>query len=278
MDSNLTYYLENISYLALFLVVVFIAKWFYNLTTSFNSFKEIIENKNVALASSICGFIMAVTMIYIAVLQGPSQGLINDLINVSMYSGIGLLMLLLTRIINDKFLLSSFCNDKQIIEHQRLSVGLVQGGSYIAAGLIIAGSLTGEGSLISAVVFYLLGQVTLIIFSKLYDLMTSFNLQAELEKGNIAAAISFAATQIAIGIILLHSLVGEFSSWSQDISLYLIDALIALVLLPLVRLLVDLLLLPNIKIDVAIAEENVAVALIEGFIAISVAAVILYTL
>ncbi|MER2491116.1 DUF350 domain-containing protein [Catenovulum sediminis] len=278
MDIIITQYLENSAFLALFLVVVCIAKWLYNLLTSYNTFEQIIEKRNTALAVSIAGFIIAVTMIYIAVLKGPSRGLINDLINVGLYSAMGLGMLFLARLINDKLLLSKFCNHQQIIEHQRLSVGIVQSASYIAAGLVIAGSLTGEGSLISAVVFYVLGQITLLIFSKVYDLITRFEFQHEIEKGNVAAAVSFAATKIALGIILLHALVGGFNSWFESISLFFIDAIIALILLPLVRIVVDIVLLPKIKIDDAIEAQNTAVAIIEGFVAISVAAVIFYTL
>ena len=278
MDVDIFSYLENLSYLALFLVVVCGAKIVYNATTPYNTFNEIIKKKNVALATSISGFIVAVTMIYIAVLQGPSAGLVQDLINVAMYSAAGLIMLCVARIINDKVLLYSFCNHQQIVDHQRLSVGIVQAASFVAAGLIIAGALIGEGSIVSAVIFYVLGQVTLLVFSKLYDLVTTFELRSELEQGNIAAAISFAATKIAIGIILLHALVGEFVSLADSIGLFLIDAVLALILLPVVRLVVDLVLMPNIKIDQAIIDKNIAVALIEGFVAISVALVIFNTL
>ncbi len=271
-------YSINASYLVLFLVVIFIAKWLYNLTTSYNTFEEIIEKKNLALSVSIAAFIISVTMIFIAILSGPSRGYLTDITNVAIYSAIGVLMLFVARVINDKFLLSKFCNHQQIIEKQQLSVGIAQGASFIAAGLIIAGSLTGEGSLISAIVFYLLGQITLLVLSKLYDFLTKFDLLHELEEGNVAAAISFASTKIAIGIILLHALVGEFESWTSSISLFFIDAAIAIVLLPIVRILVDWVLLPNIKIDEAISDQNTAVALIEGSVAIAVAVVILNTL
>ena len=277
-NMDVTQYLENSSFLALFLVVVFIAKWLYNVTTPYNTFEEIIEKKNVALATSIGAFIVAVTMIFVGILNGPSNGLLADVMNVALYSGVGIVMLFFARLINDKFFLAKFCNHEQIVEQHKLSVGIAQGASFIAAGLIIAGSLTGEGSFTTAIVFYVLGQITLLVLSKLYDLITKFDLLEELEKGNIAAAISFASTKIAIGVILLHALLGEFKSWNDSITLFFIDAAIAIVLLPLVRILVDLVLLPKIKVDDAIVEQNVAVALIEGLVAISVAIVILYTL
>jgi len=57
------------------------------------------------------------------------------------------------------------------------------------------------------------------------------------------------------------------------------DALLAFVVLPVVRLLVDKLLIPSVNIDCAIKKEhNVAVALLEGSVAVSVALVIFFAL
>jgi hypothetical protein len=81
-------------------------------------------------------------------------------------------LLVLSRKINDKILLHSFCNHRQIIEKQSLSVGLAQAACYITSGLIIGGALMGDGDLVSAIVFYTLGQLLLILFAKAYDFFT----------------------------------------------------------------------------------------------------------
>ena len=84
---------------------------------------------------------------------------------------------------------------------------------------------------------------------------------------------------IALGIILLHALGGEFVSWQSGISSFALDALTAFIILPVVRMLVDKLLIPSVNIDYAIKKEhNVAVALLEGAVAISVALVIFFAL
>ncbi|MDP2561622.1 DUF350 domain-containing protein [Psychrobium sp. 1_MG-2023] len=279
MDLSITAYLSNLTFIVMFLVVIFAAKWLYNLTTSYNTFEQITEHKNLALSTSIMGFVSANTIIYVSMLIGPSHGLKADVFNVGMYTLLGMGLLLVSRFINDKVLLHSFCNSNQLIEKQNMSVGLAQAASYITSGLIIGGALMGEGSFISALAFYALGQVLLIVFTKFYDIFTKFKLLTELEKNNIAAATSFSATVIAIGIILLHALAGEFVSWQSSLTLFFIDALIAFAALPLVRILIDKLLFPSINIDNAIEQEqNIAVALLEGAIAISVALVIFFAL
>lgn len=278
MDIYLDNYLVNSAYLGLFIIVLLAAKWVYNLTTPYDTVKQLSEHRNTSLAISISGYLFAVSIIYFCVLAGPSQGLLNDLINVSIYSALGMALLVLSRWINDKFLLHAFCNTEQLIDKQNLATGIAQAASYLSSSLLIGGALAGEGSWLSAVVFYLLGQALLTLFARLYDYLTQFDVQEQLQEQNLAAAVSFSATLIAVGVILFHAVSGQFISWQQSLALFAVDSAIAFLVLPFMRLLVDKVLLPNIVLDTAIAERNIAVALIEGSLAICVALAILVAL
>jgi uncharacterized membrane protein YjfL (UPF0719 family) len=67
-------------------------------------------------------------------------------------------------------------------------------------------------------------------------------------------------------------------SWQQSLTLFAIDSVIAFLCLPIFRLAFDKLLLPSISLDKVIAENNVAVALIEGAMVIGIALAILIAL
>ncbi|MCF2858120.1 DUF350 domain-containing protein [Pseudoalteromonas sp. SMS1] len=271
--------MQSLSFVGLLLVIMFVAKWLYNFTTPYNTFNEILIKKNAALATSVAGYIVAVAIIFCAVLIGPSKGLINDLIAVAGYSLAGMVMLLVSRVINDKLILHAFCNKAQLIEKQNISTGVVQAASYIASALLIGAALHGEGGWLSAVVFYALGQITLVLFARTYDLLTSYNLMKELESGNRAVAATFSATLIALGMVLLHALIGEFESWHASITLFFQDAVIGFVVLPMARLFIDKAIFPSVCIDKAVGEEhNMSVALVEGGVALSVASVIVVVL
>ncbi|KZN32516.1 hypothetical protein N474_17830 [Pseudoalteromonas luteoviolacea CPMOR-2] len=271
--------MQSLSFVGLLLVIMLIAKWLYNFTTPYDTFNEILIKKNAALATSVAGYIVAVAIIFCAVLVGPSNGLINDLIAVAGYSLAGMVMLLVSRVINDKLILHAFCNKAQLIEKQNISTGVVQASSYIASALLIGAALHGEGGWMSALVFYVLGQITLVLFARIYDLLTSYNLMAELESGNKAVAATFSATLIALGMVLLHALIGEFESWHASVTLFFQDAVIGFVVLPLARLFIDKVIFPTVCIDKAVGEEhNMSVALVEGGVALSVASVIVVVL
>ncbi|MCG7549965.1 DUF350 domain-containing protein [Pseudoalteromonas sp. Of7M-16] len=279
MYDSLLLTLQSLSFVGLLLVMMFLAKWLYNFTTPYDTFHEILIKKNSALATSVAGYIVAVAIIFCAVLIGPSAGLINDLLAVSGYCFVGMVMLLISRIINDKLILHAFCNKKQLIEKQNVSTGAVQAASYIASALLIGASLHGEGGWMSAIVFYVLGQITLVVFARIYDLLTDYNLMTQLESGNNAVAATFSATLIALGMVLLHALVGEFESWHASITLFVQDAVIGFVVLPLARLFIDKVLFSSVCIDKAVGEEhNMSVALVEGAVALSVASVIVVVL
>ncbi|WDD99205.1 DUF350 domain-containing protein [Thalassomonas actiniarum] len=279
MGISILTYLSNLAFIGVFLIVIFASRWLYSLSSPYNTFSEIIDKKNLALGISIMGFITANTIIYSAVITGLSQQLQPNLMAVCQHTALGMLLLLVSRQVNDKVLLHSCCSHRQIITKQSLSVGMAQASCYITSGLIIGGVLMRGGDIFSVLVFYALGQVSLVLFTKIYDLFTNFCLIQELESGNIAAGTSFSATVIALGIILLHALGGEFVSWQSGISSFALDALTAFIILPVVRMLVDKLLIPSVNIDYAIKKEhNVAVALLEGAVAISVALVIFFAL
>ncbi len=129
MDINLTHYLStmayNSAYIGLFIAIIALAKLSYNLATPYNTTSQLTDNANSALGLSIGGYLGAITIIYGFVLAGPSQGLLSDLMNVSLYSVLGMVLLTCSRILNDKLLLRLFCNQEQLINQQNEAVGLV---------------------------------------------------------------------------------------------------------------------------------------------------------
>ena len=268
-------YLYGLAYVATFVVVAFIAKMIYNLSSPDNTFKTVSEDSNVAVAFSISGYLVAVGTIFACVIQGPSNGLVTDIQNIFIYSAVGFVLLVTARLINDKLSLQKFCNKSELFSHNNLAVGIVQAASYVCSGLIIGAALMGEGSIITAIAFYLLGQVVIVAFSKIYDKLTKFDLQAELQSQNVAVATNFALTTLAAGIILFHSIAGGFVDWQTSLQAFALDTAIALLILPLGRFILDKIVFSNICIDGEIQKGNSAIALIEGFTLVSLAIAIL---
>ncbi|MCP4219508.1 MAG: DUF350 domain-containing protein, partial [bacterium] len=148
--------------------------------------------------------------------------------------------------------------------------------NYIATGLIIWGSFSGEGGgVLSALIFVALGQVVLLILFMIYQAITKFDIKAEIKKGNAAAGLAAGGILIALAVILRASLAGPFVSWTADLIGFGISAAAGIILLLVMRLLVDWLFLPNTTLQVEIErDQNVAAIAITEAIIIAVAIII----
>ncbi len=279
--ENLPYEIAHgASLILLFMFVLLLSKAAKDLCTPYKIDEELSEKDNVALATSMAGYFSAIAIIYIGALLGPSKDLLQDLITVGGYAGLGILLLNLSHEINDRFILRGFSNVKEIIEDRNVGTGAVQFGSYVASGLIVAGAIHGEGGgVMTIVVFFLLGQIGLILFTELYNWITPFDLHQEIEQDNVAAGIAFGGTLIAVGIILMKGASGNFVSWGQNLSIFAMDAMLVFILLPLVRFFFDKVIMPRTSLDHEIHHDrNLGAGLLEMIGAISFSVILLFVM
>ncbi len=268
------------SLILLYLLVLLLSKMINDYFTPYKIDEELHEKDNVALATSMAGYLGATTIIFVGSLLGPSKGILNDLMVVGGYSFLGIFLLNLSRLINDRFILHSFSNVKEIIEDRNAGTGAVQFGSYFASGLIVAGSIHGEGGGIhTLLVFFALGQIALILFTKIYNWVTPFDIHDEIERDNIAAGVAFGGTLIAVGIILMKGSSGHFVDWGHNLSVFAMDVLLVFVLLPMVRFFFDRIMMPKASLNHEIQNDrNLGAGLLEMVAAISFSVILLFTM
>ena len=110
----------------------------------------------------------------------------------------------------------------------------------------------------------------LVLFALFYQLTTPFDIHSEIEGKNTAVGIAFGGNLIAIGLVTLKALFGDFVSWGESIAVFLTFAVIGFGLLYVLRILIDLLIMPTIRISNAMADgRNIGVAFIESAVVIS---------
>ncbi len=265
---------EAVSYVFGAFVMFFIGKLVYDLIhKKINVKSELVEKDNFAFSIAHTGYLAGLLLAIGSSIVGPSNGILNDFIDMGIYGGISIILLNLSIIICDKVILRKFSVYKEIIEDQNEGTGVVEAAVAISSGLIIFGAVSGESGsighgILTAVIFWAVGQVALILTSIIYNLTLSYNVFDEIEKDNVAVGVSFAGILIAIANLIRFAVSGDFHSWTESFSNIGIDLIIGLLLLPVVRFLTDRVLLPGRKItDELVNQEkpNVGVALIEAF-------------
>ena len=258
-----------IVYLLAVFVVFFIGKWAFDLRNrGYNLQHELLQNDNFALALNVAGYYSGLVIALGGVLYGPSITLTDDLIDIGFFGIIAIVLLNLTGIINDKVILYKFNNEKEIIADRNAGAGAIEGANYLASGLLVSGAISGEGDLLTAAAFWLLGQGVLIIAAKVYNLITPYDLHEEIERDNVAVGIAFAGLLVAFGLIIRAGIFGDFISWEENLWTLASITGVGLVFMPFVRLFTDKMLLPGARLtDELVNQEkpNVGAGVIEAF-------------
>jgi uncharacterized membrane protein YjfL (UPF0719 family) len=271
---------EPLSLLLLFFVLFVLGKWVDNRVTSHEVDRELTRRDNPALAISTAGYYLGIAIIFIGATLGPSYGLEMDLLLVGGYTTGGIGLLLLSRTINDKLILRGFSTQRELIEDRNPGTGVVLFGSYVASALIVAGSIHGQGGgPHTALAFYALGQVALIVFTWIYNLLTPYSLLDEIEADNFAAGIGFAGALIAIGIIIMRAVSGDFDSWAVNLQSLGLNILIVFVYLIGLRVFFDKIVIPEDDLNFEIVRDrNVGAGLLEFTVSVGFAAVLFFVL
>ncbi len=287
---------EAIIYITSAFVLFLLGKLFYSVTHKrINTNEELVKKDNLAFAISITGYYIGLLIAILGAVIGESNGLLNDLIDILIYGILAIILLNISSVISDKIILRKFDVTKEIIDDRNSGTGAVEAAIMIGSGLVIYGAVSGEAhnffgdlsfgfllsGIISTIVFWLLGQIVLIITSYVYDLLTPYSIHEHLEKDNVAVGVGFGGAIIALGILVKQGVSGDLVSWSYNLYWFSVDVMFGLALLPIVRFIADKILLPGEKLTDEIANQekpNVGAALIEAFAYVGGAILISYCL
>ena len=260
--------LPGFIYLAVILVLVVVGKWVYDaLHRSFALRTELIENDNLAAALAVAGYYLGLVIVLVGVVSGPASfSLLDDVIGLAIFGLLGIVLLNLSALINDKVVFSKFAIEREIVEDRNAGVGALEGANYVAVGLITAGAMAGEGGLLSGLVFWIAGLAALIVAGMLYDRITSYDLHDEIEKGNVAVAAAVAGVLIGFGNVIRLAGEGDFVSWNESLAEFVYYTVAGLILLPFIRLFADKVLLPGARLSDELLQErpNLGAGVIEG--------------
>ena len=268
LDQMLDQIWTGFIYLAVVLALLVIGKWVYDgLHRRFVLRIELVEKDNLAVALAVAGYYLGLAIVLGGVVSGPASfSVLDDVIGLVTFGLLAIVLLNLSAWINDKVVFSRFDNEKEIVEDRNAGMGAVEGGNYIAVGLITAGAMSGEGGLLPGLVFWVLGLVALIVAGLLYDKITSYDLHDQIEKDNVAVGVAFAGVLIGFGNIIRLAGEGDFVSWNESLTEFGYYTVVGLILLPLVRLFADKVLLPGASLSDELVKErpNLGAGVIEA--------------
>jgi uncharacterized membrane protein YjfL (UPF0719 family) len=223
--------------------------------------EHIISGNNTALALRFSSFALATALGLCGPLSAPSAGFLRDLASFA-FTGVVLLALLcIAFAILDRVVLPSLNNTQAILDGNT-AVGFVEAGGGLATGFILRSAFSGQGSLLSGVVFFLLGQLALVLFLKLLERLSPFDDQNEIAQGNQALGLHLGSMLVCLSLILASAISGDFSAWGQDLWAFSLAAIRGMILLLAGCYLTDKVFLAKTTLTQEIARDKNAAAVI----------------
>ena len=278
---------RGLVFVGLGFVILVIAKLARDIITPYRIDDEVIEKKNLAVAVRLSGYFIGVILVFLGALYQPLASVAVDglgfdrefaeeVLRVFLYSMAGIVALNLVRILMNRLILYRFDIEKEVVEGQNVGSGAAEFGMYVATGLLIAGSVAGEGGgPDTAAAFFGMGLVLLVVFALFYQFTTSFDIHSEIESNNTAVGIAMGGNLIAIGIVTFKAVFGDFDGWTEGVAAFITFGVIGFALLYVMRLVLDKLLLPSVSTSHSIAvDRNLGVAFIESAVVISSAMIL----
>ncbi len=238
---------------------------------------EIREKSNAAIGFRRSGLYLAYAIAFAGTLSGSGAGFAADMLALWVDGVVITVCLFACRTLNDRVMLAGIDNDKEAGQGNT-AVGLAECGMYIATGFVLNGAFTGTSDniilgLISAIVFFILGQAALLLCGYCYEIISPFHVKAEIKKGNVAAGVALAGVIVALGIILRGSIAGSSMGWAADMISFALYTVYGIVLLFLFKKAIEWLFLPRAFIATEVVrDQNVAALVVTqaGMIAIAV--------
>ncbi len=261
------------------LVLTFLAKKADDLrTTRFDDDALILERQNTAVALRRAGLFLGGTLAMAGVLSGPSKGLVADFLGVALFGIVAYVLLFAGRALCHALLLRGIDDDDACM-NGNVSVGLVEGGLFLASGLLVQGSVAGGSEdllrgLATFALFFALGMLVLLLAVLLARRLGSPMGAAELARDNRAAAVETVGALVANALLLRSALGGESQGLIADVLIFCATGAMGIAVLLGFQLTLRRIFLPKANLGNALRDGNVAVVVVLQSLTIAFALIV----
>ncbi|HYD93056.1 MAG TPA: DUF350 domain-containing protein [Candidatus Paceibacterota bacterium] len=209
------------------------------------SLKNEVLKGNNAIGLRRLGLFLGLMIGFSGVITGEGTGQLSiDLVNTAIYAAVLVALLQVAFWVNDVLILPKVANSAAVLQGNA-AVATTELGSMVATGLIAKAAIEGgNGGVLPVLVFFALGQIALVVMTKLFSAIhAKTRLVSEIESGNQAAAIVVGAKLWAYGLIMATAAGGAFSGWGGDLLAFGLTALLGVIFLFISSWVVDFLLI-----------------------------------
>lgn len=258
------------------------------ITANVNTTDELSKQDNFAFGVSVAGSIAALGIVLTGAITGEAaESLTMEIIGMSAYGILGLVLIKVGRVVHDKLVLNKLDKTEQI-KAGNVTIGIVDAASAIATAIIIRAVLiwvygVDINTLIAILSGFVVSQAMLLITTRIKERQYASNnqgdsLQEAFAHGQVALAIRYAGQVISTALAVTAA--SYFFSYSPDtlvINLigWLIFGVAMTLLVSVLTFIAKKLILWGINlVEEVDQQDNIGVASIEMAISISIALIL----
>lgn len=284
LNALLSHLYNSVPLFASALLALIAGRFLFLRTTSFHSHKELIARPNPAYGLVLGAYLFAAGFAIAGAFFGSRQ--LPPLTASGILLVYGLLTVVLLRVtilINDRFILHTFSIEKEIARDRNLGAAFCVTGSILAGGLILNGAMTGYSDgfghgLRDVILFWALGQLIQVAASRIYGWSMKYDVHRLIEyDDNVGVGVGFGGFLAGLGLIVRATLKladtreGHLSSTLLEtgllaslgaLLLLAINGIVLRLLFPKARYEHDVEMKGNLAVAIVSAAANLALALI----------------
>lgn len=265
-------YLVKIIYIVLVIVFLFLSKKIADAITRFDDDAQISQNENLAIALRRFGIFVGICIALQALNMTAST--YRDIGLFAFYALLVVVIFFAAHFINDFIIIPRACNN-ELVKAGNVPTGLIEAGAFIATGILVNGAFSGdEGGILSAAVFFFLGQVVMIAAIYIHEKIYRFHVTQCVQDNNLSAGVAVAGLLVAYSIILRASITGDFTGWVPSLTAFAVSAVTGMIALIIFERIAALIFLPKTSIGDAIRDGNTAAVVLVQAITIGLSLMI----
>ena len=190
-----------------------LARVAFEFTTSFDSTSELVDHPNTAFGIYLASFLSGTAIALAGTIFGRHGAPLLSASTAMFCEGVLLIVLMRLGIaVNDRLVLTGFSLATEISSDRNRGAAFCVGGSCLATGFILNGSLTGYSDglvtgLRDTVILWTIGQAILLTGAVLYRRLCRFDIHQLIQfDDNAAAGLRFGAFLVGLGLVIRAAL------------------------------------------------------------------------
>jgi len=243
--------------------------WLTGKLEGYDPVNELLLRDNPALGLRYALFAIAVVNSLLGIFN-RSQG-DSGAADFMLHAILATVLIYISRFLNDWFILYHFSNNREVVQEKNLAVALIEGATYMASAYVIGAAFYDwESGLPTAILWFLIGQLLMVLLAFIYRMVARGTDQA-LDEQNLAVGISLSAFLLAGGMICGAVISGPSGGWRQDLLIVAAYFAAWTVAMLVAHLISDQLVFRSSRMRDEVTEQrNIAAALFKAVIFISV--------